>query len=83
MSIPATDMIALAVLAGALAGAAYCDVRQYLIPDKFPLAIVLAYVLYAAGQPWQQGVWGLGVGFAMLIVGTILFATNVMGGGDT
>ncbi|HTS90434.1 MAG TPA: prepilin peptidase [Stellaceae bacterium] len=83
MTIPATDTVALVVFAGALAGAAFCDVRQYLIPDRFPLAIVLAYVLYAAGHPWQQGLWGIGTGFAMLVAGTILFATNVMGGGDT
>ena len=83
MTTPATDMIALAVLAGALAGAAFCDVRQYLIPDRFPVAIVLSYALYAVGQPWEQVLWALAVGFAMLVAGTLLFATNVMGGGDT
>jgi len=83
MTAPATDMVALAVFAGALAGAAFCDVRQYLIPDRFPVAIVLSYPLYASGHPWEQGLWALGVGFAMLVAGAILFATNVMGGGDT
>lgn len=83
MTIPATDMVALAVFAGALAGAAFCDVRQYLIPDRFPVAIVLSYALYAMGQPAQHGLWSLGVGFVILVVGAVLFATNVMGGGDT
>ncbi|HVM80233.1 MAG TPA: prepilin peptidase [Stellaceae bacterium] len=83
MTTPAIDMIALAVFAGALAGAAFCDLRQYLIPDRFPVAIVLSYAIYALGHPWQQALWALGVGFAMLVAGAVLFATNVMGGGDT
>jgi len=83
MTVPATDMAALAVFAGALAGAAYFDLRQYLIPNRFPAGIALSYALYAVGHPWEQGLWGLGVGLAMFVVGAVLFAANVMGGGDT
>ena len=83
MTAHATDMVALAVFAGALACAAYCDIREYLIPNRFPAAIVLAYALFALGHPLEQGLWGLAVGMTMLVVGTILFATGVMGGGDT
>jgi prepilin peptidase CpaA len=83
MTAPATDFVALAVFAGALVGAAYCDFRQYLIPNRFPAVIVLAYALFAVGHPLEQGLWGLAAGFAMLALGTVLFAVNVMGGGDT
>lgn len=82
MTAPATDLIALAVLAAALLGAAYTDVRQYLIPNRYPAAITVAYALFATGHPLAQGLWSLAAGLLMLAVGIILLATRVMGGGD-
>jgi prepilin peptidase CpaA len=82
MTAPFTDLIALAVFAAALLGAAYTDVRQYLIPNRYPAAIAAAYALFATGHPLAQGLWSLAAGSVMLFIGAVLLATRVMGGGD-
>ena len=78
----ATDLVALAVFVGALLGAAFADLRQYLIPNRYPAAIAIAYVIYATGHPLEQGLWGLAAGFVALVLGAVLLATGIMGGGD-
>jgi len=82
MTAPATELVALAVFVGALLGAAFTDFRQYLIPNRYPAAIVLAYILYAMSHSLEQGLWGAAVGFAALLLGAVLLALGVMGGGD-
>ncbi|HTZ78247.1 MAG TPA: prepilin peptidase [Stellaceae bacterium] len=82
MTASITDLIALAILAVALVGAALTDVRQYLIPNRYPAVIALAYGLFAIGHPLMQGLWSLAAGFLMLVIGAVLMATRVMGGGD-
>jgi len=82
MTASATDLIALAVFAAALLAAAFTDARQYLIPNRYPAAIALAYVLFATGHPLLQALWGLAAGFLMLVIGAVLLATRIMGGGD-
>jgi prepilin peptidase CpaA len=78
----ATDLVALPVFVGALLGAAFADLRQYLIPNRYPAAIAIAYVIYATGHPLEQGLWGLAAGFVALVLGAVLLATSIMGGGD-
>jgi len=82
MTAPITDLIALAVFAAALLGAAYTDLRQYLIPNRYPAVIAAAYALFAMSHPLAQGLWSLAAGSLMLVVGAIMLATRVMGGGD-
>jgi prepilin peptidase CpaA len=82
MTAPAIELVALALFVGALIGAAFTDFRHYLIPNRYPAAIALAYALYAASHPLEQGLWGAAVGFAALILGAALLALGVMGGGD-
>jgi prepilin peptidase CpaA len=44
--------------------------------------IALAYLIYAIGYPLEQGLWGLAAGFVTLVLGAVLLATGIMGGGD-
>jgi prepilin peptidase CpaA len=82
MTAPASEVVALTVFVAALLAAAFTDLRRYLIPNRYPAAIALAYALYATGHPLEQGLLGLGCGVVMLVLGAILLALGVMGGGD-
>ena len=82
MTAPATEAVALAVLVAALVCAAVSDIRRYLIPNRYPVAIALAYLVYSAGHPLEQGLWGLAAGAAAFVLCAVLFAVGVFGGGD-
>jgi len=82
MTAPASEVVALAVLVAALLGAAVSDIRRYLIPNRYPAAIVLAYFIYATSQPLDQTVWGLAAGAVAFVLCAILFAAGIVGGGD-
>ncbi len=82
MTVPALEAVALAVLVAALLGAAVSDIRRYLIPNRYPIAIVLAYLVYATGHPLDQGLWGLAAGAAAFVLCALLFAAGIFGGGD-
>ncbi len=82
MTAPATEVVALAVVVAALLGAAVSDVRRYLIPNRYPAAIALAYSLYATSQPLDQSLFGLAAGVATLVLAATMFAAGVIGGGD-
>lgn len=82
MTAPATEAVALAVLVAALLGAAVSDIRQYLIPNRYPIAIALAYLVYATSHPLDQGLWDLAAGFVAFILCAVLFAAGIFGGGD-
>ena len=82
MTAPATEAVALAVLVAALVCAAVSDIRRYVIPNRYPIAIALAYIVYAVGQPLDQALWGVAVGAAAFGLCAALFAVGVFGGGD-
>lgn len=82
MTPPASEPVAFAVLVAALVGAAVSDIRRYLIPNRYPIAIVLAYLVFATSHPLDQGLWGLAAGFAAFILCAALFAGGIFGGGD-
>lgn len=82
MTATASEVVALAVLVAALLGAAVSDIRRYLIPNRYPAAIALAYCLYAASQPLDQTLWGLAAGGVAFVFCAILFASGIIGGGD-
>lgn len=73
---------ALAGFASALVLAAISDVRRYLIPNRYPIAIAVAYGVFALQQPVAQTLYGLAAGMLVLISGALLFARGLMGGGD-
>jgi prepilin peptidase CpaA len=82
MTAPAIEAVALAVMVAALLAAAVSDIRRYLIPNRYPIAIVLAYLVYATGHPLDQGLWGFATGVAAFLLGAGLFAAGIFGGGD-
>ncbi len=82
MTATASEIVALAVLAAALLAAAVSDVRRYLIPNRYSIAIVLAYLVYATSHPLDQGLWGLATGVTAFVLSAALFAAGIFGGGD-
>ena len=82
MTATATEAVALAVLVVALLAAAISDIRRYLIPNRCSIAIVLAYLVYATGEPLTQGLLGLAAGAVAFVLCAGLFAAGIFGGGD-
>jgi prepilin peptidase CpaA len=82
MTVPATEAVAFTVLVAALLGAAVSDIRRYLIPNRYPVAIALAYLVHATGYPLDEGLWGLAAGVAAFVSCALLFAAGIFGGGD-
>ncbi len=81
--IPATiQLVALVLAAGALVAAAIADLRRYQIPNRYALAITLAFLLFALGGGWPAALLGLAAGVVTFALGTILFAKGWLGGGD-
>ena len=81
--IPVTpQLVALALAAGALVAAAIADLRRYQIPNRYALAITLAFLLFALGGGWPAALLGLAAGVVTFALGTILFAKGWLGGGD-
>lgn len=70
-----------AIFAGLLICAAISDIRSYTISNALCVLVALSYCLYAFTGPSEASA-AVGVAGAVLIVGTGLFAANVMGGGD-
>ena len=68
MTVPASEFVALAILVAALLAAALSDIRRYLIPNRYPVAIVVAYLIYATGQPLDQSLMGLVTGFVAFVL---------------
>jgi len=71
----------LAFIASALA-AALSDAARFLIPNRYPAAIALSFLVYAVAKPAPFWAFGLIVAAVMLVIGTVLFARGMVGGGD-
>lgn len=80
-----------AIIAGAglifvagLLDAAVSDLRAFRIANRSPLLLLAAFVpaAVAAGFGWQDWLNHLGAGLALLVIGVVLFARGVWGGGD-
>ena len=67
-----------------LCDAALSDLRQFRIPNRSPLLLVAGFVPAAlvADFTWQDWLLHLGVGLAFFVIGALLFARGVWGGGD-
>ena len=68
---------------GLLAYAAWSDFREYLIPNRIIVGLLVLYPAFVLTAPTAVD-WTISVAIAagILTVGFILFATNHMGGGD-
>lgn len=74
----------LAVLPASLIVAALNDIYEFKIPNWISVILIAAFPLavVVAGAPLELIWQGFVVGFAVLVVGFILFALKVTGGGD-
>lgn len=78
------ESILLLLVGGAIvAGAAY-DVTTFTIPNWISLVLLalFPFVAIAAGLTWAEVGIHAGMGFAALVVGVVLFAGRIIGGGD-
>ena len=73
---------ALLIATTAIIAAALSDGSHYLIPNRYPAAIVVAFLLFSIGSPMQVWLPSLAVGAGLFALGTLFFARGVMGGGD-
>ena len=83
------SLITLSLFAILMLWAAYSDLTSYTLSNRLCLAVALLYPLYLLALYLEGNVliWSdilMTVGFAavLFIIGAILFAFNVMGGGD-
>ena len=72
----------LAIAAGALLAAAVHDIRSYEIPNRFPVAIALAFVAISFTGDLHTALSGLALGATVFAIGLVLFARRWVGGGD-
>ena len=73
------------VFAGCLIYAGVSDFRTMTIPNWCSVAIAIAYLplAYAAGIPVTGILIHFGIGIGLFVVGALLFAGGIFGGGDT
>lgn len=72
----------LAIYAGALALAAASDLARFRIPNQVVLALAAGFVLFAPSLPLASIGLDLSAAVAVLLLGAVLFAFRIMGGGD-
>jgi prepilin peptidase CpaA len=63
---------------------AISDLQKFQIPNRVPLTLIAAFLIMAmtTGMGWSDFLVHLGVGFTLFLIGAILFATRIWGGGD-
>ena len=78
------DAIGAALLLALLSVAAYTDLRARRIPNTIPVLVIALFIVVLAFTPDLREVWHwrLASFSIAFIVGFILFATRIMGGGD-
>ena len=79
-----TILLFLAVYPAALLIAAVNDIYEFKIPNWISLLLVVTFLLagMAIGAPFSLILEGVMLGFGVLVVGFLLFARNIIGGGD-
>jgi prepilin peptidase CpaA len=77
------QLIAAAATIVLLIAAAVSDIARYRIPNAIVYAIVAAFALGAiANFAWPAIAWPVLAGVAMFLLGAVLFAFGLFGGGD-
>lgn len=76
--------LVLASFSALMVYAAYSDLKSYRLPNFISLILMVGFaVVMAVLQPPLSAVgWHIGVGAILFVVGFILFATGLFGGGD-
>jgi prepilin peptidase CpaA len=78
------QFLALAVFTAVMAVAAFEDFRRLVIPNLLPILLCAVWPLYVAATGITLYGAGLALGCALLVflVGAVLFARGLLGGGD-
>jgi prepilin peptidase CpaA len=78
------ELLVIAILPALLMLAAGWDLASFSIPNFIPLALLLTFALFALGTGLSSYlvVGHLLIGLIGLVIGFILFATGIVGGGD-
>ncbi len=78
------EPVLLTLVGAAMIGAAAYDVTTLTIPNWISLILVGLFPVLAlsAGLSWSEIGIHAGIGFGALVLGMVLFATRVVGGGD-
>jgi prepilin peptidase CpaA len=78
-----TSLLCLVGFAGLSLASAVTDIQKRRIPNSFTLVIALLWGVHLLANFGQvDWIGGLSVGGALLVLGFILFATNLLGAGD-
>ena len=83
LSVGLLDTFALAGFGALIAWAALSDIRNFIIPNRIVVAILLLYPVHASTS-FVQVDWpaDLVTGIVVLFFGTLLFRAQIVGGGD-
>jgi prepilin peptidase CpaA len=76
------DTLSVFALTAALVAAALSDGATYLIPNRYPLAVLVAFIAYASSQPASFAICGALAAAGIFAVGVLLFERGILGGGD-
>lgn len=84
VSTPQIFLLVSLIFAAEMVDAAVSDGRHLQIPNRIPIIIITSFILMAfmTGMSWDQLLSHLSAGFIMLLVGLVLFAKGIWGGGD-
>jgi prepilin peptidase CpaA len=75
--------LALAAFVAVMAAAAFEDFRRLVIPNLLPIALCVLWPVYFAAAPSLYGAFAaIGCALAVFVVGAVLFARGILGGGD-
>jgi prepilin peptidase CpaA len=66
----------------ALVAAALSDAASYLIPNRYPVAVAVAFFAYCSDQPASTFLYGAVVAAGVFAAGVLLFERGMLGGGD-
>jgi prepilin peptidase CpaA len=76
------DWFAIFALTTALIAAALADAVSYLIPNRYPAAVAVAFIAYALDKPAAIWLHGIVAAALLLAAGVLLFDRGILGGGD-
>lgn len=78
------QILAAVACMGLLVAAAIGDLRHYRISNNLVIAVVACFAVFAiASWSWILLAWSIAAAVCLFVVGAILFALGLFGGGDT
>lgn len=76
------ELLPIFLLMPILVAAAYMDLRHMRIPNYLVLAAIAVFLVTAPFVGWAELQWRLAAAGSVFLIGFVLFALNLFGGGD-